>query len=1026
MIPLNDSFKNRKIGTLLVLSLLTGYNAEANILPRESSSITTASLQRLNITGTIKDSKGLPIPGVSVRVKGTTTGTLSDANGRYHINVSDGNKVLVFTSVGYKSKEVPTANKAVINITLEEDNVGLEDVVVVGYGTVKKKDLTGSVVSVKSSDIVQTPTANAMDALQGKVVGMDIVKSSGQSGSGVNILLRGTRSIYGDNSPLFIIDGIPGSFSNLNPADIESIDVLKDASSTAIYGSAGANGVVIITTKKGKAGVTNVNFDAFYGVNGFPQFPHGMTGDAYINLKREAYRGQYGNYPEFMNDIFTNPAQLDAYNAGKWVDWVDLVLNNSTQQNYSVGITGGSEKTQSYLSVNYNNENGILKNDNFKKYVVRGNIDYKVSKVIKAGTNLQLTYTDGNARAQNVFGNALTFAPLGDAFNADGTVNHVPVDGITNPLSDEIKDQYKNSTLNLAFAGNAYVDVTPVRGVTFRSIFGSTLGSMRNGKYFGRQSIANPEAGFNLPVAVVNNERNYDYRWENILTYNFNIHKDHEFTVTGVTSWTKNQWEQTYAAGSGFDLDSYSFYNLEGATTQVTRSNYIGTQMMSYAGRFNYNYKGKYLVTFSNRWDGVSRLSTGSKWDAFPAGAIAWRVSDEPFFKNVTAVSNLKLRAGYGVTGNAGGIGAYGTQAGGYNAPKPVGFGENTPAPSFVINQELANTALGWEKSYNTNIGMDLEFFRGRINLTADYYTTNTKDLLYRRSMPASLGGSWGSPFKMWQNIGETNNRGLELVLNAQTITNKDFKWTTTVNFTRNKEKITSLPGNKDLIADNLFLNRPIGTFYNYQYQGIWQQDEAAEAAKYNSVPGDIKVANNGTFDANGKHTYNNNDRVVLGSTVPTWSGGIQNSFTYKGFDATIFIMARWGQMLENKLITRYDPTLGVGNSPDDSDYWTPENTGAYLPRPGIHANTAGYVTWDALKYMDGSYWKVRNITLGYTFPTNWIKRLAMQKARFYVTANNPYIHTKNTLLRKQDPERAGADNFPLTKQFVFGVNVTF
>lgn len=991
-----------------------------------SGSVLSMEAYRGIITGTVKDSKGVSLPGVSVKLKGTNTVVATDINGKFRINVPNDKGTLVFAYIGFKSREVTVTGQNALSVTLEDENVSLNDVVVIGYGTVKKRDLTGSVVSIKSSDVVATPTANVMDALQGKVVGMDIVKSSGQSGSGVNILLRGSRSIYGDNSPLFIIDGIPGSYSNLNPSDIESIDVLKDASSTAIYGSAGSNGVVIITTKKGKAGKTSVNFDAFYGVNGFPQFPHGMTGENYINLKREAYRGQYGNYPEFMNDIFTNPAQLAAYNDGKWVDWVDLVLDNSTQQNYSVGINGGGEKTQTYLSVNYNNEKGILKNDNFKKYVVRGNIDYSLSKIIKTGTNLQMTYTDGNARAQNVFGSALTFAPLGDPYNEDGTVKHIPVDGITNPLSDEIQDQYKNNSQNFAFAGNGFVDINPVRGLTFRSILGTTLGSLRTGRYFGRQSIANPEAGFNLPVAVIVNERDYNYRWENILTYNFKVRADHDFTLTGVTSWTKNQWEQSYAAGSGFDLDSYAFHNLEGATTQVTRSNYIGTQMMSYAARFNYNYKGKYLVTFSNRWDGVSRLSEGNKWDAFPAGAIAWRISDEPFFKGVKAVSNMKLRAGYGVTGNSGGVGAYGTQAGGYNAPKPVGFGTTTLGPAFILNQELANGSLGWEKSYNTNIGLDLEFLRGRINLTADYYNTDTKDLLYRRSMPASLGGSWGSPFKMWQNIGATNNKGIELMLNTQNISTKSFNWTTTINFAKNSEKITSLPGNKDLIADNLFLNQPISTFYNYRYLGIWQESEAAEAALYNSVPGDIKVANNGVLDANGRHTYNTNDRVILGSAVPNWSGGIQNNFSYKGFDASIFIVARWGQMMANNLITRYDPTLGVGNSPDDSDYWTPENPGAYLPRPGIHANTSGYVTWDALKYMDGSFWKIRTVSLGYTFPTEWIKKLAMQKARFYVTANNPYIYTKNPLLRKQDPERAGADNFPLTKQFVFGINVTF
>lgn len=991
------------------------------------TNLTTLRSERLTISGTVKDTKGLPLPGVSVKLKGASTATSTDLKGTYRINVPDNSGTLVFTYVGFKSKEVTIGNRTTINVVLEEDAVALQDVVVIGYGTVKKRDLTGSVVSIKSEDIVQTPTANVMDALQGKVVGMDIVKSSGQAGSGVNILLRGTRSLYGDNTPLFIIDGIPGSYSSLNPSDIESIDVLKDASSTAVYGSAGSNGVVMITTKKGKEGKTNVNFDSFFGYNGFPKYPHGLTGDAYINLKREAYRGQYGNYPEFITDIFkNNSSQLDAYNAGQWVDWVDLATHTGTEQNYSLSVSSGSAKTQSYLSLNYNNEKGLLQNENAKKYVVRGNIDHTLSRFFKSGTNLQLTYTDVDGRAQNVFGNALTVVPLGRPRDDQGNIISSPVDGVTNPLSDEIPDQYVNNTLNMYFSGNAYLDFTPIKGLSLKSVLGTTLGSARNGKYYGRQSIANPEAGFNLPVGVITNDRSYNYRWENILTYGFTLGKDNNFTLTGVTSWTKNQSEQAYEAGSGFDLDSYSFYNLEGATTQVTRSNYIGTQMMSYVGRINYSYKGKYIVSVSSRWDGASHLSEGHKWDVFPGGSVAWRISDEPFFKNVHFVSNLKFRGGFGITGNSGGVGAYSTQAGGYNAPKPVGFGESTTGASFILNQALANSGLGWEKSYNTNIGLDAEFLKGRINLTTDWYNTDTKDLLYNRSMPASLGGSWGSPFKMWQNIGETNNKGIEVLLNTRNLVKKDFTWNTSLTFSTNKEKITSLPGGKDLIADGLFLKNPKNTFYNYKYLGIWQADEAEEAAKYNCVPGDIKIANTGVFDANGKHAYNATDKVILGSGVPKWSGGLQNSFTYRGFDASIFIVARWGQMIENNLITRYDPTTGVGNSPDDIDYWTPENTAAYLPRPGIHNNTAGYVTWDALKYVNGSYWKIRNITLGYSLPALLLKRVSVQRARFYLTANNPFIFTKNELLKNQDPERNGSDNFPLTKQFVLGVNVSF
>ena len=977
-------------------------------------------------SGVVKDKSGVPIPGVSIRIKGEPTGLSTGLDGTFKINLPTGNETLIFSMLGFKTLEIPVNRRSQLNVQLEEEISDLDEVVVVGYGTVKKRDLTGAVSSVKAADIMLTPTANVMDALQGKVSGMDILKSSGKAGSGVDIVVRGTRSIYGDNTPLYIIDGIAGSYSSLNPSDIESIDILKDASSTAIYGSAGSNGVVIITTKKGKAGKATVNFDSFFGYNGFPKYPHGLQGDAYLNLKREAYRGEHGNYPEFMNDIFTNPAHLQAYEQGKWVDWVDLALQDGTQQNYSVSVNGGTEKTNAYISLNYNSEQGLVKNDEFKKYAVRANIDHTISKYLKVGTNLQLTYTDNDQAAQNLFGNSLTFLPLGDPFNEAGEINHIPVDEITNPLSDQIPNQYTNNTLNTYFAGNAFVELTPFKGFSYRSVIGTTLGSSRLGKYFGTQSIANPEAGFKSPAAVIINDREYNYRWENILGYEFDINDAHNFNLTGVTSWAKNQWEQAYAGGSGFDLDSYSFHNLAGATTSVIRSQYIRTQSMSFVGRMNYNYKGKYLFSFSNRWDGVSRLSEGNKWDVFPAGAVAWRISDENFLKDVTSISNLKLRAGYGVTGNSGGVGAYGTQAGGFNAPKPVGFGLNSPGPAFILNQELANTSLGWEKSYNTNIGLDASFFNGIVNLTVDWYNTDTKDLLYRRSMPASLGGSWGSPFKMWQNIGATNNKGLEIMLETRNVNRKEFSWNTVFTFARNKEKIVSLPGEQNLISDGLFMNQPINSFFDYKYLGIWQENEAAEATKYNSRPGDIKLATDGTFKTDGTHAYGANDKVLLGSAVPDWTGGIQNNFKYKGFDASVLFTARWGQMLASDLITRYDPRVGTGNSPDDIDYWTPENPGAYLPRPGIHSSTSGYIGFDALKYVDGSYVKVRNITLGYSLAQHLSKKIGMQKLRFYATAGNPFIFAKSSQLKYQDPERNGSDNFPLTKQFVFGLNVTF
>lgn len=1013
----------------LILALALPHTGFSSVIGQKNTVITGSNsgiVSRFaSVTGTVKDSDGNPLPGVLVKVKNANQSTVTGANGTFTLNVTGSNQTLVISFMGFKTKEVSLDGKTNVSVILEDEIANLNEVVVIGYGTVKKKDLTGAVASVKAEEIMRTPTSNVMDAMQSKVSGMEVMKSSGRAGSGVNVTVRGQRSLSGNSTPLYIIDGIPGDFSQLNPSDIETIDVAKDASATAIYGSAGANGVVFITTKKGKEGKTTVAFDSYFGYNGFPKYPHGLQGDAYINLKREAYRTQKGNYPEFMSEIFTNPDHLAAYEAGKWVDWVDLALKDGIQQNYSLSVNGGTEKTTAYLSVNYNKEEGLVAKDDFSKYAVRGNIDHTISKAVKVGSNLQFTHSINNQGAQNIFGNALTYLPLGDAFNEDGTVKYIPVNSVVNPLSDQIANQYVNNTLNNYFAGNGFVDIKPIKGLSFRSILGATLGSGRTGKFFGPQSIANVEAGFSVPAAVIDNSRYVNYRWENILGYEFDINNDHKFNITGVTSWAKNQAESSFAGGSGFDLDSYSFYNLSAATSRQTiRSSYVGSQSLSYVARLNYNYKGKYLATFSNRWDGVSQLSKGSQWDVFPAAALAWRISEENFLKDVTAISNLKLRLGYGVTANAG-IPAYSVQGGGFNAPQAVGFGDNK-APSFIINQAMANTALGWEKSYTSNLGVDAEFLKGLISLSVDAYNTDTKDILLNRTIPASLGGSWGSPFKMWQNLGETNNKGLEILLNTRNVNRKDFTWSTAVTFTTTKEKITKLPGGKDLISEGFFLGKPVGSFYDYKYLGIWQESEAAEAALYNSKPGGLKLATDGTFKPDGTHTYGTNDRQVLGSRVPSWTGGVQNNFIYKNWDASIFVTARWGQMIASNLITRYNPLLNTGNSPDDLDYWTPENPGAYLPRPGLYSTTSGYIGFDALKYVDGSYFKIRNITLGYNLPQNVIKKIAMQRVRLYTTANNPFIFSKSKLLKYQDPEGNGSDNFPLTKQFVFGLNVTF
>lgn len=1002
------------------------------------------------VKGKITDKDGNPLIAVSVRVKGSNAGALTGTDGTFTLSPVTENTLLVVSSVGYNVMEImvrrsPKGYTAAVtkdgegnglqvtegeplylNITLSPSVRDLGESVVIAYGTVKKRDLTGSVVSIKEADITATPVNNVMEALQGKVAGMDILRSSGAVGTNVDILLRGSRSIYGDNSPLFIVDGIQSTYDQINPSDIASIDILKDASSTAIYGSAGSNGVVIITTKKGKANKSAMNLDVFYGLSSNPHFFHSMTGDEYVKYRRELYRTVNGDYPQDMSQIFTTEAVLDAYNKNKWIDWVGLITNNTaTQQKYNLSFTDGGPKTNIYTSFTYTKEEGLLSNEDQKRYGVRMNLDHTATKWAKIGTNINVNYTIQNARAKNIFTKSLSALPLGDAYDEQGNIKTVYVDGETTPLGDQLPNQYADNTRTTFANLNGYLELKLLKDLSFRSVIGATLNSYRNGKYWGKQAVSNVISGYAAPLAGVFNGFSYGYTWENIVTYNKTLATDHQFTVTGITSWAKNSADYNNSIGQGQELDYYLFYNLASGTQKTgIASSYEQKQRMSFAGRINYSYRGKYLLTLTNRWDGVSHLAEGHKWAAFPAAAVAWRISDEPFMKTTTSwLNDLKLRVGYGVTGNSGGMSAYSskTQAYMYQVISLDG--------KLVSNVQNAGTysnpLISWEKNYNLNIGLDLSLWKGRVDLAVDVYNTDTKGLLFRRTLPLTSGlTAWASPLAMWQNIGQTNNKGLEINLRTRNIVKRNFEWSSAFSFTKNKEKIVSLPDG-DVVLEKLFVGQPIDAHYDYKYEGIWSTVEEATAALYGAKPGFVKVATKEKFDANGVgdkgvHPYSDNDRMVLGSAVPKWLLGINNNFTYRNFDLGLFTMIRWGQMINSSLLGWYSTT--EDGQPAGINYWTPENQSARYPRPGI-SSTIGI---QSIKYVDGSFIKLKTITAGYTLPASVMKHTHMSKGRIYATAYNPLIYTKNKDLKGTDPETSGSDAFPLFATFVFGMNLTF
>lgn len=985
-------------------------------------------MQGKTIKGQILDETGESMIGVSVLVKGTTIGTVTDFDGNYTLEVPSGKNILEISYIGYKTKEITIGNNSLINIKMEPDTQALDEVVVIGYGTVKKRDLTGAVASMKNEDVTVAPTSNVMEALQGKIAGMDIVKSSGQVGEDVSILLRGSRSIYGSNEPLFIIDGIPGSYSQVNPSDIESVDVLKDASSTAIYGSAGANGVVIITTKRGKEGKATVNFDAYYGFSGSPNYKHGMVGDEWVNYQREAYKYKNGDYPSDMSALFGNQDYTDAYNAGKWIDWIDEASGNTaTTQKYSLSVSGGSEKTKIFASTSYNREEGLLSNDNLNKYSLRLNIDQEIFSWAKMGFTSNLTYQDRNQGVKNTFTKGLSSFPLGDAYDQNGKINHEYITGQYSPLGDFIEDQYVNNTRSTYLNVSGYLELSPIKDFTFTSRINGTLSDSRQGQYWGDQCNANRPSYAGSPHAAITNKNAWNYTWENILSYNTTIAKDHNIGGSVITSWNKNQNDSSLAAASGQMVDRWSFWRLASGASQHVESDFAQTQKMSFAVRFNYSYKGKYLFTFSNRWDGVSQFSAGHKWDSFPAGAIAWRISDEPFM-NVAKnwLNNLKLRVGYGITGNSGGVDAYGTttQAYVYTGNGLTLNGQNSSFTQYTGT--YGSKDLGWEKSYNWNVGLDYGILNNRVDGSIEWFKTTTKGLLFKRTLPITSGlTGWGSPLSIWQNIAETSNQGVEVTINSHNIKTKDFSWNTTLSVTWSKEKIEKLPDG-DLISENLFVGHSIKSIYGYKYTGIWGTNPPQDILDaYGVKPGFIQIETLEKDGDGGVHKYSTNDRQVLGHTNPDWIVGLNNTFTYKNFDLSVFAMARYGQTINSDLLGYYTAEQSVTtNQLAGADYWTENNQGAYYPAPGTGSEQSTVIS--ALRVRDGSFIKVKNITLGYTFPVNISRKALMEKCRIYATAYNTFIYVKDKQLKGTDPETNGSDAFPTFRQFVFGVNLTF
>ncbi|SHE37431.1 TonB-linked outer membrane protein, SusC/RagA family [Fodinibius roseus] len=979
--------------------------------------------QEHTVTGVVSDSQsGEVLPGVNISVEGTTTGTSTNSDGTYAITVSSEQDTLVFSFVGFQTQTIPINGRSRIDVELAPQAIVGEDVVVVGYGSQEQQDVTGSVSSVSSEQIAEVPVSDAASALQGRAAGVMVARSGSQPGDGVTVRVRGRRSLSASNDPLYIVDGIPfsGDISDINPQNIESMEVLKDASATAIYGSRGANGVILVSTSRGGNYETRVSYDGYFGVSSQLEEPDMMSGPEFAEMRREAFRA-IGEYTG-DSDIFTN-AELEAVNNGVTYDYPDLVTDQAGyQQSHQITVQGGNKRTQFSVSGNYFNEIGIISGQDFNRYTFRINLDHEVSDRFRVGTSTLLSRFD-QAYGVNPYGNALSANPLGDPYNEDGSLDFRPTDDglATNPLSDLVPGKVLDDRERLRVFSNIFAEYDITDNLNYRINFGPDLQAYRRGVFQGTETNARGEG---VPYAEKSENLLHNYTLENILNYQQTFSDTHELDITGLFSIQTEHFETDTVAASGLPYETQKYHNLGTANTAENYSSYLEEWgMMSFMGRVNYQFNNTYLFTITGRADGSSRLAEDNRWGFFPSAAIGWRITEEPFMANQDLFSDLKLRISYGVTGNTA-IDPYQTQD--ILARSTYQFGDN-PGYGYRPGQ-IPNKNLQWEVSRQLNVGLNYGLWDSRVTGSIEVYQTNTTDMLLQRNLPITSG--FGSVF---ENVGETKNRGIEFTLNSQNVLDSGrdgFSWSSELTLFANREEIIDLYGNReDDVGNQWFIGEPLTVWYDYEKIGIWQESEEDEADSYGQNPGEIKVK-----DQNGDGIINEQDRVILGSDMPDLSGGLANHFSYKGFDLSVFLYGSFGQMIFNNFragnAAAIDEADGGNNTLAgrynniDIDYWTPDNPTNKAPRPNQSREYPLY--GDTMAYQDGSFLKIRNVRLGYNLPLETVQRVGLRSLRIYINAETPLLFSKTGNI---DPEQYGGvivGDVPTTRLYTAGVNINF
>jgi TonB-linked SusC/RagA family outer membrane protein len=990
------TYLNRCLSLLLVVLLV----AITQLVYAQSS---------INVKGVVKDDSGNTLPGASVKVAGSDQGTVTDPSGIFKITVNDG-ATLTISFVGMTSQTIKVGKaNANITITLLDNGKQLNEVIVVGYGTQKKSDITGAVASVPKARLQELPVTNVLQALEGAVAGLNITTNSSIPGSVPSSSVRGQNSITASSSPYVVVDGIPlsksgGSLTDINPNDIESMEILKDASAVAIYGTNGSNGVILITTKRGTVSKPVIRYSGYVGTENLNHILQPRDPASYIQ-KYLDYLSQTGQKQPYTAPV-PNSTEVPNYNSGQTIDWVKETTQQGLMQDHNLSITGGTPDVKYFMSGDYLDQQGVVKGYQYNRVSLRSNLDVNVTDFLTVGASLFFANNNyDGGRANLLFGTAMS--PYGNEYNADGTYNIYPMYPellYTNPLLGLTTNQIARST-NLNGSGYAEVKFGGLlKGLKYRLNAGYTYLPTRNDSYSGR--LANTPLG----AASASASQTNNYTIENLLYYTKDINK-HHFDFTGLYSAEQRKYFTENGSSTGFINDQLSFNNLAGGATQTSSSFQDRYALNSQMIRVNYSYDSRYLFTFTTRRDGSSVFgSSTTKYGLFPVAAVGWNIGNESFLKSSNIVSSLKLRASYGQTGNEA-VGVYRT----ITTDNTTRFPFNGVSTIGVLAGNLGNTNLHWETTLGTNIGVDFGLLKNRINGTIDVYRNNTSGLILARSLPTITGY-----FNVLDNIGKVSNQGLEVTLTTRNIANKDFRWETNMVFATNQNKIVDLYGDgKDDLGNRWFIGQPISVIYDYQMTGVWQTGEDASKQDPGAKPGDLKFAD---IDGDGKITALG-DKVIQGQTAPKWTGGLTNTFHYKQFNLSVFIQTAQG-MKKNNTDLNYADESGRRNTPADIGYWTPTN-GNNSFQALSYTNTRGY------GYpRDASYTRIKDITVSYALPAGLLEKAHIAGLTIYASGRN--IHTFTNWIG-WDPEasystRGSGDwtnNYPQTRTFVLGANIS-